>query len=211
MTDELKRPTLLGGATVVHDECGNAYSARQVEKAFVEYAQMLDPRNSDPGFEEKQRAAQELMSRQHHEARQSMQDPRTRTLEQHAAHLRAYNSSNADQAEKRTYMLDHGLEYNNGTLGYAPNTVHREAAWEAQQRLGQADRPLATSSGRVDGISLAQQSRAPGKMFSRMEILAIIAAERTKWVNEPTELGGMRYRAAMQTLDEMQRIFENLE
>lgn len=145
MDDELKRPTLLGGATVVYDERGNAHPARYVEKAFAEAAQ-------------------------------AMQDPRTRTLEQHAAHLGTLSDGGAGYIAKQVYMLDHGLEYSNGTLCYTPSTVHREAAWEAQQRLGQAERPLATSSGRVDGSSLAQQSHAPDKIFSRGDVLLVLKA-----------------------------------
>lgn len=177
--------------------------------------------------------------RQYDAARQAMQDPCTRTLEQHAAHLRAYNSSNADQAAKRAYMLDHGLEYTNGTLGYAPSTVHREAAWEANQRsrmnletyldLTQrraqeeaaivakraSERPLATSSGRVDGSSLAQQSHAPDKMFSRETIVAVIGAElvRRKLGAIPVPLSAAE-RVELEvevTLSRLSRIFENLE
>lgn len=117
-------------------------------------------------------------ARQYETARLAMQDARTRTLEQHAVYLSTLGTGDADYAAKRAYMRDHGLEYTNGTLGYAPSTVHREAAWEATQRLVQAGPPLVTSSGRVDGSSLAQQPRAPGKTFSRETILGVLRGRR---------------------------------
>lgn len=174
--------------------------------------------------------------RQYEAARMAQQDARGRTLEQHDAHLRTFGTGDADYAAKRGYMLDHGLEYRDGVLCHTPSTVHREAAWEAKRRVmyagvtepvpdterhriaqalaAQNDLPGAMLGNLADGVlggGVARTCRAPGKTFSRSDILAIIAAERTKWVDEPTEIGGMRYRAAMQALDEMQRIFENLE
>lgn len=105
-----------------------------------------------------QRHAQESAARAEREAV-------LRTLEQHAVYLSTFGTGDADYAAKRAYMLAHGLEYTNGTLGYAPSTVHREAAWEAHGIRG-----------------LAQQSRAPGRMFSRSDILAILRADRARYM-----------------------------
>lgn len=87
--------------------------------------------------------------------------------------------------------------------GYPRIMPEREATIRAQEALA------ASMYGQAQGV--AEIRSHPGKMFSREAILAIIAAERTKWVPEPTEIGGARFRAAMQALDDLQRIFENLE
>jgi hypothetical protein len=67
---------------------------------------------------------------------------RARTLEEHDAHLRQYGTGDADYMARHRYMQEHGLEYRDGPDGrrvlvWAPSTVFREAAYDAQRRVAQ--------------------------------------------------------------------------
>lgn len=125
------------------------------------------------------------------------QDPRIRTLEQHDAFLRTLGTGDADNLGRTEYMLAHGLEYRtdgDGTrhLVWAPSSVYREAAIDAKQRraapmnyaanqrtlLDTKTRDAAMKAITEESMGgIAQMARAPGKMFSRETICAIVRGQ----------------------------------
>lgn len=100
--------------------------------------------------------------------------------------------------------------YGSATAQTTEGTVSAVEIDEARRAIHALQAETA-SVNRAPTLMTAQMLRAPGKMFSRETILAIICAERTKWHDDGTETCGIRYRAAMEALDAVQHIFKKLE
>jgi hypothetical protein len=150
-----------------------------------------------------------------------------RTLEEHDAHLRQLGTGDADhmaKLAKRTYMLEHGLEYRDQedgrrVLTWAPSTVYSESAWEARQRHAAAvetqerhgstvppptpqDGPHgAMLGGHAIAGGVVSQARASGMMFARSDILAIVRGQKALATSFQ----------AREALDGLARIITNLE
>lgn len=67
---------------------------------------------------------------------------RNRTLEEHDRHLRQYGGGEADRLSKRSYMLEHGLEYRHGVLVWSPSTIYSEAGRDARIRNARIAAPI---------------------------------------------------------------------
>lgn len=51
----------------------------------------------------------------------------------------------------------------------------------------------------------------PERTFTRSEVLTVLGCLKTRWTDDGTERGGLRFRAAQQTLDEAIATFERME
>lgn len=137
-----------------------------------------------------------------------------RTTGEHDAYLRGVFGDSTITAEARqAYMRKHRLRHENGVLVQDPEGV---TAYGQVGRLGAQPLPHATGQqpgemGAVRGVPGAKeeprpgqwvaQHRAPGKAFTRAEVVAVIRAEKTR--PQPDD--------SISALNRLQSIFENME
>lgn len=130
-------------------------------------------------------------------------DPRQRSVLEHGIALREFSDSTFGAAQREAYMRQHGIVFADGDLFWAKDLEHSAA--DSKRETSDADAARIVRG--VVGEGVGQQLRAPGKVFTREEVLTALRVFRTQWFDRGTDLD----KGAKIAIQDIIWLFERME